>query len=122
LNQLMLERQDRRALGLLRECLDTDPDFVPLQVEHAVQLVERARLAGQGQLAADVLLALLRAHPRHRDAPRWGLDAALLMADRMDRDAEARTLLEQARERCEDEELQAKIEAALMALQAPVGA
>ena len=122
LNQLMLERQDRRALGLLRECLDTDPDFVPLQIEHAVQLVERARLAGQGQLASDVLLSLLRAHPRHPDAPRWGLDAALLMADRMDRDAEARALLEQAQERCEDEELQAKIEAALMALQAPVGA
>lgn len=122
LNLLMLERQERRALGLLRAVLDVDPDFVPAQVEHARQLAERARLAGQGKLAADLLRALLRAHPRHVDAARWGLDAALLLVERMGSDDEARALLEQASGRCEDPALQEKIEAALKALEAPVPA
>lgn len=119
LNLLMLERQERRALGLLRETLDANPDFTPAQVEHGRQLAERARLAGQGQLAADALRALLKAHPRHPEAPRWGLEAALLLVERTGRDDEARDLLERALERCEDEALQAKIEAALKALQVP---
>lgn len=122
LNLLLLEKQDRRALGLLRESLDADPDFVPMQVAHAEQLVERARLAGQGQLVLDSLSALLRAHPRHLSAPRWGLDAALLMLERGGRDDDARALLAQARERCEDDELRDKIEAAAKLLPAPVEA
>lgn len=121
LNLLMLERQERRALGLLRTSLDADPDFVPAQLEHAGQLVERARLGGQGTLAADLLCAMLRRHPRHDDAPRWGLDAALLLAER-NRDDDARRLLEQARERCDETALGEKIDAALKALQAPVPA
>ncbi|MGY0798356.1 hypothetical protein ACW7G0_04790 [Lysobacter sp. A286] len=122
LNVLLLEKQDRRALGLLRESLDANPDFVPMQVEHAEHLIERARLAGQNQLALDCLQSLLRAHPRHQTAPRWGLDAALLMVDRMDRDEEARALLQQAREGCQDsgdDGLLTRIEAALTALQVP---
>lgn len=122
LNLLLLEKQDRRALGLLRESLDADPDFVPMQVEHAEHLVERARLAGQGQLVLDSLSALLRAHPRHLSAPRWGLDAALLMLERGDRDDDARALLARARERCEDDELRDKIEAAAKLLPAPIEA
>ncbi|MGH8085879.1 MAG: hypothetical protein ACREPV_11465 [Lysobacter sp.] len=122
LNLLLLEKQDRRALGLLRESLDADPDFVPMQVEHTEQLIERARLAGQSQLVLDSLSALLRAHPRHLSAPRWGLDAALLMLERGDRDDDARALLAQARERCEDDGLRDKIEAAAKLLPAPMEA
>ena len=119
LNLLMLEREERRALGLLRTTLDANPDFVPTQVEHAQALAERARLAGQGQLAADTLAAMLRAHPRHPDASRWGLDAALLLVERSGRDDDARALLQQSLERCEDPGLQSKIEAAMKALPVP---
>src|SRR5690606_27451721 len=106
LNLLMLEagpQHGRRALGLLREALDADATFVPLQIEHAGQLVERARLGGQSQLAVDTWRALLGAHPRHPDAPAWGLAAALMLSDRFGRDDEARTLLMQARQRCEEQ-------------------
>lgn len=106
LNLLMLEagpQHERRALGLLREALDADATFVPLQIEHAGQLVERARLAGQSQLAVDTWRALLGVHPRHPDAPAWGLAAALMLSDRLGRDDEARTLLAQARQRCEEQ-------------------
>lgn len=117
LNLLMLEKQDRRALGLLREALDANPDFVPMQIEHAEHLADRARLSGQAQLAVDQWQALLRRQPRDVSAPRWALNAALLLVDRFGRDAEARVLLEQARERCDDPALREKIEAALKPLQ-----
>ncbi len=149
LNLLMLEtgpQNERRALGLLRETLDADPAFVPLHIEHAGQLIERARLGGQSQLAVDIWRALLGALPGHPDAPAWGLAAALMLTERLGRDDEARTLLVQARRHCEthvllsgngegdnphdpiqvetqrkNEALLDKIDAALTALQATTG-
>ncbi len=88
-----------------------------MQLEHAEQLADRARLSGQAQLAVDLWQALLRRQPKDVSAPRWALNAALLLVDRFGRDAEARVLLEQARERNEDPALQEKIEAALKPLQ-----
>jgi len=117
LNLLMMEKQERRALGLLREALDANPEFVPMQIEHAEQLAERARDSGQAQLAVDQWQALLRKQPKHPSAPQWALHAALLLVDRLSRDADARALLEQAQMRCEDPTLREKIEAALKPLQ-----
>jgi tetratricopeptide (TPR) repeat protein len=117
LNLLMIEKQDRKALGLLREALDANPDFVPLQIEHGEQLAQRARLGGQAQLALDAWLALLRAQPRHANAARWGLDAAIVMVER-GRDAEARVVLQQARAQASDAGLIEKIDAALKPLAA----
>ena len=116
LHQLMQERQDRRALGLLRESLDADPAFVPMETAHAERLAEQARLGGQSQLAVDAYQALLRRYPADANAPQWGLHAAMLLVDRSGRDADARVLLEQARERATDPALQQKIEAALKAV------
>jgi hypothetical protein len=117
LNLLMMEKQERRALGLLREALDANPDFVPLQLEHAEQLAERARMSGQSQLAVDAWLAMLRRHPKEDGAVRWALAAALLMVDRLGRDAEARELLLRARAQGGDAEMIGKIDAALKPLQ-----
>ncbi|MGO1073177.1 hypothetical protein [Lysobacter sp. CA199] len=121
LNLLMIEKQETRALTVLRDAMNADPDFAPMQSEHAERLAERARLAGQSQLAVDVLRSLLRQSPRNPSAPRWALDAALLLVDRFGRDDEARALLEQALARCEDDSLREKLQAALKPL-APVKA
>ena len=117
LNLLMMEKQDRKAIALLRDALAANPDFVPMQVEHGELLAQRARMSGLAQLAVDQWLALLRRHPREPNAPRWALDAALLMSERFGRDEEARALLQQARNQSQDPELQQKIEAALKPLQ-----
>lgn len=117
LNLLMMEKQDRKALGLLREALEANPDFVPMQLEHGELLAQRARMGGQAQLAIDQWQALLRRHPKEPNAARWALDAALLMSERFGRDDEARNLLQQARGLSQDPELQQKIEAALKPLQ-----
>ncbi|HVJ37218.1 MAG TPA: hypothetical protein VM687_05375 [Stenotrophomonas sp.] len=116
ISRLIAEKQDRRALAVLRETLEQDPDFVPAQVEHAILLAERARLGGQYQLACDALQAMLRTWPKRSESLQWSLDAALLLAERYSRDDEARALLGDALARCEDDEQRRRLEAALNAL------
>ena len=116
INRLLQEKQERRALALLREALDADPDFVPLLPEQASLLAERAQLAGQFKLSLDGLLAALRAWPKAAEFGAWSLSAALLLAERFGDDAQARALLQDALARCEDELQRGKLEAALKAL------
>lgn len=113
LHQLMMDKQDRRALGLLRECLDADAAFVPMETAHAERLAEQARFGGQAQLAIDTLHALFNAHPRDPHSARWGLQAAMLLLERYDRGPDAKALLERARARTEDEAVLQKIDAAM---------
>jgi len=116
LNALLLEKQDRPALALLREALQADPDFIPLTPEQAGQLATRAALSGQQQLTVDLRLAMLKAWPAAPEAPQWALDTALLLAERFGRDAEASVLLDQALVRCEDETLRRRLQAAQNAI------
>ena len=113
LHQLMMEKQDRKAIGLLRESLDIDPAFVPLLPEHGARLAEQARLGGQAQLAVDALHALFNAHPGDASSAQWGLTAAMILLERFNRPAEAKLLLERARTRTTDEALLQRIDAAL---------
>ncbi|KTF40190.1 DUF4013 domain-containing protein [Xanthomonas translucens] len=116
INRLLQEKQERRALALLREALDADPDFAPLLPEQASLLAERAQLAGQFKLALDGLLAARRAWPKAPEFSVWSLGAALLLAERCGDDAQARTLLQDALAHCEDEAQRGKLQAALKAL------
>jgi hypothetical protein len=120
LGQLLADKQDRQAINLLRESLQADADFVPLTQEQAAYLVERARQSGQWQLNLDALRAMLRAWPRAPEVPQWSLEAALLLAERFGRDDQARVLLSEALERCEDPAQRQKLQAALGAV-APAG-
>ncbi|ELQ13543.1 DUF4013 domain-containing protein [Xanthomonas translucens] len=116
INRLLQEKQERRALALLREALNADPDFAPLLPEQASLLAERAQLAGQFKLALDGLLAARRAWPKEPEFSVWSLGAALLLAERCGDDAQARTLLQDALAHCEDEAQRGKLQAALKAL------
>ncbi|MFA5684870.1 MAG: hypothetical protein WCZ65_06305 [Lysobacteraceae bacterium] len=118
LHLLIVEKQERRALGLIRECLDADSAFAPPEPEDGLALAARAQQLGQSQLAVDILLGVSRAHPRLRVGARASLQAAQLLAERFGKIAEARAVLERAHENCRDDELRADIEAALKALPA----
>lgn len=119
LHLLLLEKQERRALGLARECLDADPDFCALEPEDSARLAERALLAGQRALALELLTALTRRYPKHPDLPRWCIRAADLLLREAGREAQARALLEQARARCgDDDPVGAQINAQLATLPA----
>lgn len=121
LNRLLLEKQERKALALLREALEHDADFTLQPQENALLLVERARVGGQLQLYVDALQAMLRTWPNAEQAPHWALEAALLLAERYNRDADARRLLENALQRCEEPEQRRRLQAAINALAATAG-
>ncbi|WP_434988411.1 hypothetical protein [Xanthomonas melonis] len=116
INRLLQEKQERRALALQREALDLDAAFTPLTPEQATVLAERAKMAGQFQLATDGLLAAIAAWPRDRMLPAWSLDAGLMLAERFGRDEQARAVLQQALEQCDDDARRAKLETALRAV------
>jgi len=115
LHLLLIEKQERRALGLARECLDLDPDFTTPEVEDGAMLARRAAVVGQSGLAIDLLTAAIRKDPRHPDMSAWTLSAAELLLRQPDRETEARSLLESARERAEEQALQ-RIDALLATL------
>lgn len=115
LNVLLLENNDRRALGLLRESLDTDPSFTPHQAEDGDRLAQRARELGQSRLACDLWLAMLKRWPRHAARSEWALSAAALLVQR-DLVMQARTTLEGAAHGLEDEQQQATLTNALAQL------
>ncbi|MGN5566940.1 hypothetical protein GS645_22175 [Xanthomonas hortorum pv. gardneri] len=116
INRLLQEKQERRALALQREALDSNPAFTPLTPEQATLLAERAKMAGQFQLATDGLLAAIDAWPRDVMLPTWSLDAGLLLAERFGRDDQARAVLQIALSQCDNEALRAKLQAALKAV------
>jgi hypothetical protein len=118
LHLLLMEKQERRALGLARESLDADPDFVALQPEDSVLLAERAMHGGQSQLAIDLLLAVLRRYPKHPEMPQWTLKAVDLLLRQPGRESQVRGLLRRAAERTEDEAIQTRIASQLAALPA----
>jgi len=122
LGRLLDERREPRALALLREMLDRDPRFVPAGEEQAARLVERARAAGQLQLVADALLAMLETWPRSAQAPQWALEAGVLLSERFGRDGQARELLQRALAHSDDGEQRRRLEAALKAIPQPAGA
>lgn len=117
ISRLLMEKQERTAMNVLREMLERDPDFTPAEAQQADLLAERAGMGGQFQLQVDALRAMLRAWPRAAQAPQWTLQAAMLLGERYNRDAEALQLLDDALARCDDEEQRRKLDAARRALQ-----
>lgn len=93
LNLLILEKQDRRALAVMRECLDAERTFTAQQPEDGHRLALRARDTGQAQLAIDIWLAMLKRWPREPARVDWALDVTSLLVQR-DRVPLARQLLD----------------------------
>lgn len=116
IHRLLLEKQEKRALEIARDCVERFPGFVALEPEQNARLAERARFSGQSRLAVDLLTAAL-AHPApHADKPRWALLAADLLSRFDGSEAEARKLLVKEMERCADPEWRRRLEVQLGAL------
>lgn len=89
---LLSEDRTRPALGLVRECMEADPKFMPDHPETVARLADAAAAQGMMQLAVRLARGYPNAWPRDPQAPRYGLLAARLMAERLDRRAEAGVL------------------------------
>ncbi|MGB8635131.1 MAG: hypothetical protein WCD66_12340 [Rhodanobacteraceae bacterium] len=82
----------RRALAVVRENIDIQPDYMPPEAAVAGELAEQAANMGMNQLALKLARGYPNTWPREPDAPRYGLLAAQLLADRFEQTAEAGVL------------------------------
>ena len=90
---LLANNEPRRALGLVQECTEINPAFMPDAPEHASALAELAARSGMTRLALKLCRGYLAHWPRSPEAPRMGLLAARLLGDTLNQVAEAVVLL-----------------------------
>ena len=113
LHLLMVEKQDRKALALARECLDTDPAFAPMEGEDGLRLAERAEQLSQHKLAADILIGTARGHARDAVGTEAALRAARALRERYDRNDLAQQLLAFVQSQTKNEKRRAQLAAAM---------
>ncbi|MDG2536540.1 hypothetical protein P5Y53_02560 [Dyella jiangningensis] len=90
---LLANHESRRALGLVQECIEIEPAFLPDAPEHADALANLAARSGMTRLALKLCRGYLAHWPRSPEAPRMGLLAARLLGDELDQRTEAIVLL-----------------------------
>jgi hypothetical protein len=90
---LLAGNDGKRALGLVQECIDIDPAFLPDDPATAGPLAELAARMGMSRLAAKLCKGYLAKWPRTPEAPRIGLLAAQQLGLRLDLPAEALVLV-----------------------------
>jgi hypothetical protein len=90
---LMANGEPRRALGLVQECMEIDPNFLPDAPESVATLAELASSSGMTRLSLKLCRGYLARWPRSSECPRLGLLAARQMAERLGQHAEAAVLL-----------------------------
>lgn len=89
---LMASSDWRRALALVQENIDIQPDYMPPEAAVAGALAEQAANMGMNRLALKLARGYPNTWPRDPEAPRYGLLAAQLLAERLDHPAEAGVL------------------------------
>lgn len=92
---LLAQNQDRRAIDVARECQMIDPAFALDQAEDVTRLAQAAADAGQTQIALSLLAGFHKRFRNHPDIGRNYLLAARLWAERMNKEMQARALLNQ---------------------------
>jgi len=92
---LLQKSQDRRAIDVARECQVLDPAFALDQAEDVTRLAHAAAEAGQTQTAVGLLAGFHKRFRNHPDIGRNYLLAAKLWAERMNKEMQARAMLNQ---------------------------
>ncbi len=116
---LLANNEPRRALGLVQECQEIDPAFLPDAPEHAGALAEQAARTGMTRLALRLCRGYLARWPRSPDVPRIGLLAARLLGDDLGQRAEAVVLLGKLAAAWPEHPLRKDIDALAQRLQQP---
>jgi transcriptional regulator with XRE-family HTH domain len=116
LQALIVAKQDRKALALIRESLQLDPTFSPFELEDAERLAQTALHGGQTDLALAMLKGLIDAHPRHVRLPHWALQASDLTLRRGEDPGRAKQWLSDAESLTADDELRRRLGAQRAAL------
>lgn len=89
---LVADGNERRALGVVQECVELKPGFMPNDPALTGRLADTAAQAGMWQLALKLARGYPNTWPDDAGAPRYGLLAARILAEHMDKPAEALVL------------------------------
>jgi len=92
---LLAQNQERRAMEVARECQVIEPAFAVDKAEDVTRLAHAAAEAGQTQLAMSLLAGFHKRFRNHPDIGRNYLLAAKLWAERMNKEMQARAMLQQ---------------------------
>lgn len=93
LSRLLIERKSSRAMEVLRDCMDANPQFKPANAEEVYPLATYLKANGEQRLALQLLNRFHSAYPHHRDTPKNYLLAAQLMFEQFNRDDDAAAVL-----------------------------
>jgi hypothetical protein len=91
----MAHNQDHSALEIARDAYTLDAGFSLDKAEDVTRLGAAAAAAGQSQLALDILGGFHKRFRNHADIARNYLLAAKIMAERVNKEMQARALLQQ---------------------------
>ena len=92
---LIAKGHDRRAMEVVRECQAIDPAFALDNADDITRLAHAAAEAGQTQLAVGLVAGFHKRFRNHPDIARNYLLAAKLWAERMNKEMQARAMLQQ---------------------------
>jgi len=92
---LLVHGKDHAAMDVAREAFARDPGFALDKPDDVTRLGAAAAAAGQSQLALSLLGGFHKRFRNHADIARNYLLAAKIMAERMNREMQARALLQQ---------------------------
>ena len=95
LNVLINQDQDKKALEVIRECRALDKAFMPTEPGYITRLAHKAAEIGQSQLALEITSGFHRVHPKHPDVAKNYLLAARLLAEKFNKDEQAKALIRQ---------------------------
>lgn len=109
---LVQAREERRALGVVQDCVDVDPAFLPDATITCGPLADTAAHGGMTRLALHLALGYLRSWPGDMGAPHYGL-LAMRMHERQREPAEAAALGRRLLAAYPDHPLRVDIEALL---------
>jgi len=93
--QLLAFNQDHAALEVARDCLAIDPTFTLDKGEDVTRLASAASAAGRSQFTLQLLTGFHKRFRNHADIATNYLLAAKIMAERLNKEMQARALLEQ---------------------------
>lgn len=118
---LMAAGEARKAMGLVQECSELDPAFLPDEPANACALAELAARQGMNRMAARLCRGFLKAWPRDTRAPQCALLGARLLGGPLGQPAEALVLLGRLSAVSIDHPLHAELEALAAQLRQPAG-
>jgi hypothetical protein len=106
---LLAQNCDRRAVEVARECQLLDPAFALDQAEDVTRLAKDVAEAGHAQLALSLLAGFHKRFRNHADIGKNYLLASKLLAEKMNKEMQARAMLNQIKMTLPDDPIIAQV-------------